>query len=167
MQKIGIEFWNMSLKLTMKKFVFALMVLPLFASGCGLMAHKELKFYDGDVLPLERVASIAEGQRLWSAITKVDGNPIGIGRFTKGIHVIPGEHEFTWQYLRMDSMSQSSRAEGSFTAVVKAGHSYVPIFSMSADAEHISVELIDKGLNYNQECLKDVVLSGKEQAVGC
>ncbi|MGF6200122.1 hypothetical protein [Pseudomonas laurylsulfatiphila] len=137
----------------------AIIIIATLLSGCtAAMPYKELKFYEGENLPLNEVSSIAVDYIKGVSLAAVDGKLVplwidGNMQNWRGAHVLPGKHVL--------SLSGNFEKTGAFTTWMRqtiavelqAGHTYIPILRKNDETGEIVFGVFDAGTNYNQSCL--------------
>jgi hypothetical protein len=144
----------------------ALMLLAAITGGCSTYP---VKMYDGPEKTVSELSTI----RLWSPsviVRSIDGKPATSTGRESHAYLVPGNHEFSVQYLFANTISTlvTLRAE------TKAGHTYtfgfqlygddvtpqenrVPVlvrgYGALTEAGKVSFHIQDKGQNYDPDCL--------------
>jgi hypothetical protein len=131
-----------------------------------------VKLYDGETLPIEQVASIGTDiniNKFGAGILAIDGAMIDMSE-NKGVHILPGEHEFTFWTAHKPTAYVMETTRQTLKMRVEAGHTYIPVLSKDEATKRITFDLRDAGTGYDQGCLVGSYpdkSKTRENAVGC
>lgn len=144
------------------------LILILLAAVTGGCATHSVKMYEGPEKPASELSIV----RLWNpnvVVMGIDGKPGTSTGWESHAYLVPGDHEFSVQYL----FANRSSTLVTLRAETKAGHTYtfgfqlygndvppeenrVPVLVRGyglAEAGKVSFHIQDKGQNYDAECL--------------
>lgn len=159
----------------MSKFRTALF-MALTMSSAALAKHappEPVKLYDGESLPIEQISSIGTDINInknGAGVLAIDGISIDIMHDNQGVHILPGEHAFTfWTVQNSNAYLMESKRQ-TIKLRVEAGHSYIPTLVKDEATKRITFSLRDAGTGYDQNCLIGTYpdkSKARKNAVGC
>ena len=102
--------------------------------------------------------------RAWSPgdvrVEAIDG--VEIGSLTH-VYVTPGEHQITVRWSGPQSVTRMGQVRG----VLVIGSTYVIEVEPDAAVRTVRFSLVDKGPNYDEQCLQRPLFGGEPKGRGC
>ena len=148
----------------------------LVISSATIAKHvppEPIRLYEGASLPIEQISSIGTDINIMkngAGILAIDGLAIDATRDNKGVHILPGEHTFTFWTIEKPNTYVMESNRQTIKLRVDAGHSYIPILVKDEATKRIKFDLRDAGTSYDQNCLVGTYPDKskvRKNAVGC
>jgi hypothetical protein len=133
----------------------AIALLGLLLAGCAGEPPR---------IPPDLALSRAAVVRAWSPgdvrVEAIDG--VEIGKVSH-VYVAPGEHQITVRWAGPQNVTREGRVRG----ILQAGSTYVVEAEPDGALRTVLFSLVDKGPQYDEQCLKQPFFGGDAKGRGC
>lgn len=122
--------------------------VTILTSGCAIKYEKPSISQHPSSEANSAVSAILALQQMGVTLQSVDGVPV----HGEAVYISPGKHQVIFLVRRAPNLSVGYSGEFEAQVSVESGHVY-EIANISVTAANAELVLLDKGLNYDTDCL--------------